>query len=176
MERLHLPKAVQRCGITAFATHTATDTMSNVTMSCVALLPHVPSQDPSAPGPMLTSALQKSNSLTLKLYHKTPAALAVTNATAAAMRRYVHAQQQKRQAPLPSVAAGRGVFVVAAATADAAAVGAGAAADRDSGLDELQVMLVRQRLAALVAWRDAAARAGKGHVTKGLRRLGSASQ
>lgn len=28
-------------------------------------------------------------------------------------------------------------------------------------LDELQMLLVRQRLAALVAWRDAAARAGR---------------
>lgn len=131
------------------------------------LLPYAPLQDPHAPGPMLLSALQKSSSLTLKLYHKTPAALAVSNATAAAMRRYVHAQQQKQQGAMQSVASGRGGFVVAAAAGDATTVGAGAAAVSDSGLGELQLMLVRKRLAALVAWRDAAARAGERQLGKG---------
>lgn len=103
---------------------------------------------------MLTSALQKSNSQTLKLYHKTPAAVTVSNATAAGMKRYMHAQQQRIQQQQQQVAGGRSGMPVVAATVAAAAAGGAA------GLDELQLLLVRQRLAAVVAWRDAAARAG----------------
>lgn len=140
-------------------------------------------QDLTQPGPMLTSTLQKSNTLTLKLYHKTPAAVTVSNATAAAMRRYAHAQQQQQigqqqQQQWFQVAGGRGGLPVVAAaaaartadpSADAAAPSAGsangsgaipAAAAGGGRLDELALMCVRQRLAALVAWRDAAARAG----------------
>jgi hypothetical protein len=129
---------------------------------------------------MLTSALQKSNSQTLKLYHKTPAAVTVSNATAAATRRFIHAQQQRQaqqmqqtqQAQQQPMSAGytRGVPVVAAGavsgapesatTTMAAAAAAAAAAAEAAPLDELQLLLVKQRLAALVAWRDAAARAG----------------
>jgi hypothetical protein len=147
-------------GVSALFTHQVSD------LPAVLAPPPPPRlQDPSQPGPMLTSTLQKSNTQTLKLYHKTPAAVTVSNATAAAVRRYIHAQQQKQQQQQQQVsAAGRGLPVIASSAAAAAGAesdSSGTAAAAAVGiLDELQLMLVRQRLAAVVAWRDAAARAG----------------
>jgi hypothetical protein len=133
-------------------------------------------QDSTAAGPLLTSTLQKSNSLSLKLFHKTPAALAVSNSLAAAMRRYCHQLQQQQAAALVTANSGCGVrgrplgHVVAAATVGgvdaghaappAAAVVPAAAWSGPSGVDQLHLMAVRSRLAQLIAWRDAAARAG----------------
>eukprot|EP00879_Flechtneria_rotunda_P011906 GHRR01012435.1.p1 GENE.GHRR01012435.1~~GHRR01012435.1.p1 ORF type:complete len:931 (+),score=387.60 GHRR01012435.1:2246-5038(+) len=130
------------------------------------------SRDHSAAGTLLSSALQKSNSLCLRLYHKTPAATAVTNSLAAAMRRCMQQLQlQQHQHPSAGLAARDaaqtdGMHNSGQPSNGSSAEDGPSSASNDtksaSGivvLDHWQLLAVKNRLQVLVTWRDAAARA-----------------
>lgn len=94
--------------------------------------------------------LHKCADLSLRLYQKQAPSVAVSNSLAAATRRLMQQQQ-------PAIVGGAGssrLPVVAAAAAPG--VGSGAPVQ----LDGLALMAAKQRLAAVVCWRDAAAREG----------------